>query len=58
MLYLCQFSSGDYYTNTGGVSINFNNEDIRSEAWQIFDRDWTSEYCRPLSAPASTPVQP
>ncbi|GAB6020216.1 hypothetical protein CHUAL_002937 [Chamberlinius hualienensis] len=50
--------SGDYFVNTGGVSVIVNQTDpnnasaqqpIREQLQSIFDRDWNSEYVHPLS---------
>jgi len=41
--------SADYYLNTGGVSWNIHNSQIKDTIQEIFDRDWNSNYTLPLS---------
>lgn len=40
--------AADYFLNTGGVSVTYSNEALRSEGEQIFLRDWNGPYAGPI----------
>eukprot|EP01130_Rhizamoeba_saxonica_P005026 TRINITY_DN2026_c0_g1_i1.p2 TRINITY_DN2026_c0_g1~~TRINITY_DN2026_c0_g1_i1.p2 ORF type:complete len:211 (+),score=43.57 TRINITY_DN2026_c0_g1_i1:649-1281(+) len=40
--------SGDYFDNTGGVSVLLTNSKVVKNLQEIFDTDWNSKYCHPL----------
>eukprot|EP00696_Hemimastix_kukwesjijk_P004537 gnl/Hemi2/157_TR46_c0_g1_i1.p1 gnl/Hemi2/157_TR46_c0_g1~~gnl/Hemi2/157_TR46_c0_g1_i1.p1 ORF type:complete len:630 (+),score=201.46 gnl/Hemi2/157_TR46_c0_g1_i1:135-2024(+) len=40
--------SADYFLNTGGLSLNVQNEGVRSQLQAIFDRDWNSPFAHSL----------
>jgi phospholipase D3/4 len=46
--------SGDYFLNTGGVSMNIKSDSLRDRMQGIFERDWASPYVFALN---STQVQ-
>ena len=41
-----------YFWNTAGTSFNTNHEGLRSQAQQVFDRDWASDLAKPLPTPS------
>eukprot|EP01102_Stenamoeba_stenopodia_P000189 TRINITY_DN1014_c0_g1_i1.p1 TRINITY_DN1014_c0_g1~~TRINITY_DN1014_c0_g1_i1.p1 ORF type:complete len:428 (-),score=80.53 TRINITY_DN1014_c0_g1_i1:269-1552(-) len=40
---------GDYFLDTGGVSVTINSEMIRLDALWRFQRDWNSQYAHPVT---------
>lgn len=49
---------GDYFLNTGGVSVTINDDMIRKDVLARFQRDWTSEYAHPVEITATLSNNP